>query len=473
MMKIEKLILLAGAAVYISGCAGWRSMGTPETIELPAEYIYADSAGVYLDDPWWTAIEDPGLNAIMEEAFADNLSLQIAFTRLEQSRQLMKAANSSWFPLVSASGIRTEADYLDNTIAHQQFSMTLMQPAYSAGLTAAYEIDLWGRLKASREASAADYRATRYDLNAMALSLSANAGRTYYTIVELKLQLDLMEKTIDSYEANKRMIDGRYQRGLVSSLDVYQAESILKGAQAQKTVIETNLALAENQLAVILGKYPGTEINIEEMEIPAGYEVPQPGIPSELLQRRPDLMAAFQRLAAADRRAAEAVANRFPSFSLTGGISGIGDDLSAALDPDNLIWSAIGNAALPIFEGGRRKANAGRAKAAWEGELINYKSVLLTAFKEVEDALVSGKHQEENVHFLESQVEAAEAAMRLANDQYLRGIIDYLQVVVAQNSYLNAKRNLISARRRLVDSRIRLVTALGGGWTTDYIAKNL
>jgi len=472
-MKLNRTILIAGMTVYLTGCAGWRSIGTPETLELPPEYIYADSTGVYLDDPWWTTIDDPGLSAILEEAFAENLSLQLAFTRLEQSRQLLKSANSTWFPMAGASGTWSEADYLDKNSANQQFSMSLLQQAFSAGMTAAYEIDLWGRLKASREASAADYRATKYDLNAMALSLSANVARTYYTIVELKLQLDLMVKTIDSYAANKRMIEGRYGRGLVSSLDVYQAESILKGALAQKTVVETRLALTENQLAVILGKYPGTEISVKEMEIPSGYEVPQPGIPSELLQRRPDIMAAYQRLVAADRRAAEAVANRFPSFSLTGTISGGGDDLSAALDPDNMIWSAIGNVALPIFEGGRRKAGADMVKARWEGELINYKSVLLNAFKEVEDALVSGKYQEENVNYLESQVEAAEAAMRLATDQYLRGIIDYLQVVVAQNSYLNAKRNLISARRQLVDSRIRLVTALGGGWTMDYIEKNL
>ena len=472
-MNITKTILIAGMTVYLSGCAGWRGIREPEPLELPDRYVQADSVGIYLDDPWWTAVGDTGLNTIMEEAFAGNLSLQLAFTRLEQSLQLMKTANSTWFPLVNASGSYLESDSLTENSSSGQSAFTMIQPAYSAGLTAAYEIDLWGRLKASRQASAADYTATKYDLNAMSLTLSANVASTYYAVIELKLQLDLMEKTIDFYTANKEMIEGRYQRGLVSSLDLYQAESSLMGALAQKTVIETNLVLTENVLAVTLGKYPGTDDRITDLNIPVGFTIPQPGLPSELLQRRPDVMAAYHRLVAADRRAAAAVANRFPSFSLTGTISGGGDDLSAALDTDNMIWKAIGNVTIPLFEGGRRKANADLAQAQWEGELINYKSALLNAFMDVENALITGKNQQANVAYLEAQVKSAEAAMRLANNQYLRGIINYLQVVVAQNSYLNAKRNLITARRQLVESRIQLVTALGGGWTSDYIDNNL
>lgn len=470
-MKLTKTILIAGMTVYLTGCAGWRSIREPEPLELPDQYLQADSIGVYLDDPWWTAIGDAGLNAVMEEAFAENLTLQLAFTRLEQSRQLLKTANSTWFPMVNASGTYVETDSLTEQNTAGQPAFTMYQPAYSAGLTAAYEIDLWGRLKSSRQASAADYRATKLDLNAMALSLSANVAGTYYAIIELKLQLDLMDKTIDFYTANKGMIEGRYRRGLVSSLDLYQAESSLMGALAQKTVIETNLALTENVLAVTLGKYPEADDRIDDLNIPVEFTVPQPGLPSELLKRRPDVMAAYQRLVAADRRAAEAVANRFPSFSLTGSISGGGDDLSAALDTDNMIWKAIGNVTIPIFEGGRRKAGADLAQARWEGELINYKSALLNAFMEVENALITGKNQQENVTYLEAQVKASEAAMRLADNQYLRGIISYLQVVVAQNNYLNAKRSLITARRHLVQSRIQLVTALGGGWTSKYVEK--
>ena len=465
------VILLIITPLLLSSCAGWRRVEKPPEIIIPDKFIQADSLGAYLDDPWWIILDDPALNKYIEEVYAANPDIQASAARLEQFRQQLISSRASFFPSLSASLSGGASDFIKEQNTGNSAQSLFRLPDFSSNLTAAYELDIWGKLKAGRDASNANYIASGYDLKALALTLSLTAARTYFYAAELKLQLRTLDNTVESYQANFDFISERYFAGTASALDYYQSKTSLESAMSGRAMADASLITTKHALAALAGKYPEEDVIAITENIPVQSAFPLPSIPSELLKRRPDIQAAFYRLQAADRRAAEAVAMQYPSFNLTGSISASGDDLTAALNPDNLIWRALANVTLPLFQGGRLRANAKQAEAAWEAEKANYKSTLIKAFQEVEDALVKSRKYEESARHLEAQVAAAEASLRIATDQYFQGVIDYLQVVVAQSNYLKAKSGLITAQRQLVEVRIQLAAALGGGWTDEIIEK--
>ena len=453
------------------GCAGWRGVRQPD-IAMPDAYLRAHAEGVYVENQWWPTLNDDQLNQYMEEAFANNLTVRQGAARLRQFDAQRKVARASWFPSISAQGTITESDAVEEssesggTIPGGIDLSELTKPSkYSAGVSAAYELDVWGKLAAGRAAAVADLRASEDDLRAMAISLAAQVARSYYQVVELQQQRALLDHTIASFVDSREIVQARYERGVAPSLDVYQAETTLAGARAQRVLVESSLAQAEHAFAVLLGRAPQNDLVPADTPLPDELAPVPPGLPSELLERRPDVRAAYWRLLAADRRAAEAVAQRFPSFGLTGALNGSSDELSEVIDPEHMVWQAIGNIVLPIFEGGRRKANADRAEAAWDLQLAAYQQVVLQSLREVEDTLVGGRLQQEYLEQLSIQVQAASATLRLATDRYLRGVSDYLPVMSAQTAHLGAQRSRIAARRAQVDLRIGLLTALGGDWT--------
>ncbi len=431
----------------------------------------AGAESLFIDGQWWSSFEDPRLERFMLEAFSGNLTVEQAVARLDQLRALHGVARSTWVPTASAQGTRSESGELEES---DSFSMSrIVQSRYGVTLTAAYEVDLWGKLSARRSAAYADLISGEETLRAVVLSLGAQVTRAYYSVAELQQQLDLLDRAVASFQDSYELVLARYERGIVPSVDVYQAEMNLAGAEAQKAVLTSQLAAAEHSFAILLGRSPEPGLVPPETTIPQRLPAVPLGLPSELLNRRPDIQAAYWRLVAADRRAAEAVADRFPSFNLTGSLSGGSNHLSSVVDPTNVIWNTMSSIVLPVFEGGRRKNQAERAEAAWNEQLAAYKETILRALKEVEDALVAGKQQREYASQLERQVRAAEASVRLATERYLRGVSDYLPVVVAQTAYLNARRAHIAARRAAIDSRIQLLTAIGGGWTDTIIERHV
>jgi len=464
---------MIGLVIMLSlqaGCAGWRAARQPE-LALPDRFISTGQTGVPVEDQWWLALQDSTLDRLMERAFGENLSLKMAVARLEQFRAGRVAAGANLFPMLSLQGSYTEAGEIEESDAEPFELLNLSK--FSATLTASYELDLWGKLTATRGAAAADQFASEDDLRALVLTIAANVARTYYLVVELQQQRELLERTIASYEDSYELVSARYRRGVAPSLDVYQAETNLAGARAQKALTEANLSAAEHALSVLLAHYPRHGLVPPTNTLPYEMGSIPSGLPTGLVQRRPDVRASYWRLMGADRRAAQAVADRLPSLTLTGSISDRSDDLSDLLDPEGMIWRTIGNVVLPVFEAGRRKANADRAEAVWREQMAGYKLTVLTALQEVEDALARGHSQEEYLAQLDVQVRASEGSLRLATDRYLRGVSEYLQVVVAQTAYLNLRRNQISARRALVDLRIGLATALGGGWSDTIIGEKM
>jgi len=471
---ILKILILFAVYSLVLGCAGWRPVEKPG-LDTPPETFINDTREVdsvmveleYRENPWWHLFEDYSLDSLMEVAFSENLALEQAVARLDQSRAGLTAARSSWFPFINAQGSITESDKVEEPDQPAMFEMEI--PRYSAGITASYELDVWGKLYANRGAAEADYLAGWEDLRALTLTMSAQVARAYYGVIALRNQYDLLRQTVEAYQHSYDLVLNRYQRGVAPSLDVYQAETNLAGAQARLAQVEAALKTTENAFAVLLAGYPRVGIIPETSAMPATVKTIPPGIPSELVNRRPDVLSSLYRLVASDKRAAEAVASRLPSFTVTGTITGSHDEVAELTDPQNMVWTAIGNITMPIFQGGRLKANSDRAKAAWKGSLAAYRQSVLDAYKEVEDGLIKARLYAEYVAGLERQVEAAEASLRLANDNYLRGVGNYLPVLTVQTLYFNSRSNLISARQEQVNIMIDLAVSSGGSWIDNTI----
>ncbi len=458
-------------AIVITGCVGWRAPRQPDP-RMPESYSLDRETGELNDQAWWPALGDPNLDQILSIAFTDNLTLAQAVGRLDQVLAGYRISRASFYPDISAQlSIADNGEFGDETEATGLpggFAVPTT-PRHTAALSAVYDLDLWGKNQAGRQAAEADLLAGGANLQALVLTLSAQITRTYYRLIELKHQDELLRYTIESYKDSSALVRARYRRGVAISLDVYQAETTLAAARARHALIKGELAKTRNALAVLLGRFPGAEILPPGASLPLVVPPVPTGLPSDLLERRPDVRAAYWNLLAADRRVAEAVASRFPSLSLTGSISGSDDDLIEAVKPDNLIWNAIGSLFTPIIDAGKRKANVETNEAAWRIQGAAFQETLLNAVREVEDALVMLHQQQEYLSELAQQVEAADSSLRLANDRYLQGIADYLPVVVAQTSSYTARSQQIAARRGLVDTYVALVTALGGGWTDAII----
>lgn len=470
MRKITLIITILSGAFILSGCAGWRTTGKIQTVEMPAKFLNAGDSTSQLNEKWWLDFSDPVLDSLMESAFTSNLSLEQTYQRVQQYHEALKSARSSWFPAISVNAkIQDNGDLTDKATPVTGVNLD----TWDVKLSAAYELDVWGRLSANRGAAIADLEANREDLDAFLISLSAQVSKTYFRIVELNEQVALLDEIIASWEDYLSLVSSRYLNGIVSSVDVYQAEINLSGAIARREQTATTLAITEHAFMALLGEYPDDDLVwLRNAGLPDTTPGISAGLPSELVQRRPDVRAAYYRMTAADKRWAEAVASKFPTFSLTGQVGGSSEQLKDALDPDAMVWNAIGSLVLPVFEGGKRSANARRAEAAYREVAARYRDAVIQSFGDVEDALVKNHNQRIYVNELENQLTSAEKLLEAATDRYMRGLSTYLQVVNAQTTYYNTRSSLISARRELVDYYIELATALGGSWTTEA-SKNL
>jgi multidrug efflux system outer membrane protein len=454
--------ILLLAASFHGGCSVHTGLTPPTTPASPERFHHARSVGDFVDDRWWESFGDPTLDGLMTEVFDRNLSIQAALARLDQFAAISRFENSSLYPQIDAGaeGSRNVSDIGSSEGA-------VARNSWSAGATISYEVDLWGKLKAGRQASYADSLASEQNARALVLSISAQLANQYFRIVELRQQQDLLQKTITFYEENLAFVERRYLRGTVTSLDLYQAETSLADVRAQLSGTDEQLALTEHGLALLLGRYPTTEWLSGETELP---EPPAPlatGLPGDLIDRRPDIRAAHHAMEAADRRTAEAIADRLPGIRLTASLAGYGS--SEPSSPTALIGNALIGVAQPLFYGGALAAEEERARAVWREAATNYMQAVLEAFREVEDALVQKKHQEEKLQHLEDLEEASRESLRLATDQYLIGTSDYLQVIVSQAAHLSASRRLISAHGALIRSHTQLAVALGGSWTDEAL----
>jgi NodT family efflux transporter outer membrane factor (OMF) lipoprotein len=463
MKRLTSLLM----GLLLAGC----SFHTPTVVELPVdpppEYLgdqTGDQPGLPVDQ-WWLSFHDERLNLLMTELFAQNLELTQSLARLEQVESLFRITRSAQSPQISAGasqGRSQQPGLNDDFIGNNQ----------QLSLAAGYELDLWGKLAAQTKAASLELAASRQDVQTVYLGLSARLADLYFLAVEQRAQLALTEKSIASFADTVVRVESRYRVGLVPAVDMYQARQSLSGAQAARYLFEARLAEAEHAIAVLLGRYPERNPDGSLEQLPSAPDLFAVGIPADLISQRPDLQAALQRVEAADSRVAVAIADRFPSISLSGGYGSIRQDVTAGLIKGEF-WSLLGNLAMPLVDGGRRRAEVDRQGAALREAVAAYQQKVLSAFQEVENALVNNFATGQRVEHLAETAQATGATLRLTTARYLAGLTDYLPVLTSQRTDFDVSNRLLAAQRQLLTDRISLARALGGSWMQDKMNSRL
>ena len=458
------LFRLCVVLFLLSGCAVGPNYQRPK-VNIPAEY--RDSRGAtqqesIADLPWWEVFKDERLKNLVQTALANNYDLQIAVTRIEQSRQIAAQVHAQYFPFLNYA--------ISSSNGKNEFVGTVApnggqeRGAFVPIATVAWEADVWGRLRRENEAARAQYIATEEARRGVMLSLVSDVAQAYFELLELDLQLQIAKDTTDSFSQTLKLFTQRLEGGVASKLDTSRAAGALATAAASIPELERQIALKENQISLLLGNNPSPiphTAKLLEQVVPPDIPV---GLPSALLERRPDILTAEQQLRSANAQVGVATANFFPRIGLTALFGRASSPLSSLSSGTTTVWSIAGNLAGPIYQGGALKAQKRQSVAFWEQSKLQYEQTAQVAFQDVSDALVSRQKFEAIRDEQARAVQAYQESVKVSFQRYIAGKASYFEVLDAQLQLYPAENALaaIELNRRTVI--VQLYKALGGGW---------
>jgi multidrug efflux system outer membrane protein len=435
---------------------------------VPTPAAYRDQAptqdtATIADLPWWTVFQDPELQALLGEAVENNRDLRAAVARVEQARALARIQKAQILPAVD---VNAAASYGRRGGLVTPTEDPKLGSAFEIDAGLSWEIDIWGRIRRGTEAAVAEFLASEEGRRAATVSLVADVAAAYVQLRQLDAQLDVAKRTVTNYERTLQLYVDRLQGGAGNKLPVTTGRAQLREAQAVALDTERLIVRQENLLSLLLGRVPGP---IPRSKTPPALRTgPVPaGLPSTLVERRPDVLAVEQRLVAANARIGVAKADFFPRFSLTALAGFASADLTTLFNPSkSLIWSAGGsvNWLTPILQGDALHGQAEGASAQWEEAKNVYESTVLTAFREVADALNDVQRLDGVLQRREEEVTDLTEAVDLAVDRFYGGVSSYLEVTYTQNLLFPAELNLTAVRAQRTAAFINLYRALGGGW---------
>ncbi len=470
-MSHFRIALVALGVSVLFGCSSAPSYKTPE---VPAPAAYKGDASIWQpakpadESPrgnWWIAYNDAVLNDLVSRQDKTNADLAVALAHFDQATAYAAQARAGYFPTVSAGALMTHNKQSANRPLRNS-----TQPNYyadnAAGLFASYEVDLWGHVRNQVDAGEAGAQAAAAEVESIHLSLRAELVNDYLTLRMLDAQSKLMESEIAAYSKALELTMNRYQGGIDSGLDVSRAKAQLETAQAKLSDINASRALYEHAIATLVGE-SASAFSIA----PAVLDIPLPsipiGVPSVLLQRRPDIAAAERRLAEANARIGVAKAAYFPAVNLAAAGGYESTRQSGWLTAPNMFWSIGPNVLLTIFDAGRRQALVAQAEASFNVAGAQYRSVVLHAFQEVEDNLTLLSALTEESRSINEAVADTRHAVDIAMNRYREGIASYLEVVTAQTAAQQVELEELNLKRRRLQASVNLIRALGGGWNPE------
>ncbi|WP_340122068.1 efflux transporter outer membrane subunit [Methylobacter svalbardensis] len=445
-MTYTKLILLLLLPLTTACSVDVKDVPTP--VNLPEKFSVTGQTKT--PNQWWLAFNDAELNRLIDQALNENFTLLAAFNRLEQARAVAKKSGAELIPEINGSFGAAQKN--TNTPALNNFTL---------GLAASYELDLWGRIRANIHATELDSQVAEEDVASAAISVSAEIASSWYKLVEQRQQLKLLDSQIKVNRDNVSMVTTRFRLGQATAADVFQQSQLLEFVIGSQLSVIANIRVLENQLAILIGKSPGTVVIPEQGNFPALPPIPETGLSADLMQRRPDLRKAYFRIQAADQRIASAIADRFPKLSLSAGIDTSSPDLQSLFN--NWMATIAGNLVMPLIDGGRRIAEVERNQAVAAEAVNNYATALLNAVKEVENALIQEHQQYQLALNLDRQVQLSQQASAQIRSRYIYGAMDFLRVLSALLSQQSLERNSLLAQQQLIDYRINLYRALASG----------
>ena len=421
---------------------------------------------------WWEVFSDGELNSLLDDVLTRNLDISIAYASLDKLIASEKESSSSLWPTLGLDGsvFRNRRNTRSFNLDSESTVSAITSTNYRVSAPVSYELDIWGRLRNSATAAQRDRLASEQDLFSVTMSIAAETVESYFLIRELCEQTILLDRTISAEEKMYDIIKKRYLDGIAKPLDVHQARQTVATRKSRLPKMKLELSKAQHTLSVLLGEYPKSRFECNKMSnLPDEIPKVPPGLPADLLMRRPDLRAAMFRLEAADQRVAAAVKRLLPSFIIGASIGYEDLELSNLFKPETFVWNLVGSITENVFDGGARSAQIDFARAEEALLRAEYLKAVLSAFKEVEDALVAEVELRDNMKLLLSRIASIRRTLRLSMSQYLQGLEDYLQVVTAQGSYYAAQSELLALRREIISNQVQLSRALGGGWDNEQV----
>jgi len=468
--------LLAAALVLALpiGCAVGPEYQRPDAVPVTPE-SYAGASGEWkvatpqadlAKGAWWEIFADADLTRLETEAASANQDLKAAAARFAQARATADAARSGLFPRIgaalSAMRVHDSANRPLSTTgeaAGRGFTYDTVSVPFDAG----YEVDLWGRVQRQIEGARAGEEAAAADLEAMGLSISAEVAVDYFTLRSLEAEKAALTESLAAYRRALELTRDRRRGGLASDLDVAQAETVLHAAEAQLPALTQTALRFEHALAVLVGQ-PASLFRLDGRPLVGEPPRIRPDLPSELLERRPDVAAAERRMAAANAAVGVATAAFFPVVRLTGVAGFQGVDFGTLFAWPSRFWAVGASLALPLFEGGQRRAGLRAAQARYEETVALYRQTVLKAFAEVEDQLAAQRLLQEQLDGETAAWVSARRQLEIAQNRYRGGLVSYLQVTSAQSAALDHERTVARLRGQQFAACVALVKSLGGGW---------
>jgi multidrug efflux system outer membrane protein len=454
------------ASALLAGCAMGPNYHRP-AVAVPSAFMFEPAqAAATANTDWWTQFNDPMLDQLIREGLANNKNIKIAAANVEQASAVLTSTRSPLFPQLNYQAAAGRYRFSQNGTTTLPGNLSNPTNAYQVLAGASWELDLWGRIRRLTESAQANLFATEQARRGVILSLVGSVASDYLQLRGFDEQLVIAEQTLAAYGESQRSMKLKFKYGRVSELNVEQANSRYEAAAAQIPQIKTQIALLENALSILLGKNPG--------KIPRGktiFELASPaipaGVPSELLERRPDLLQSEQQLIAANALIGAAKAQFFPTISLTGATGYSSTDLNNLFKGPARVWNYGGGIAGPIFTGGQVYGQYKQSQAAHKAALIGYQLAIQSAFADVENALVSQQELSEQVAAQERLVTALKAYAQLSQYLFDGGRESYTTVLQAEEQLFPAELNWAAARAALYIGMVDIYKAMGGGWVDD------
>jgi outer membrane protein, multidrug efflux system len=471
-----RLFGACGIALALSGCTvgpNYKRPAAPvaakwDVTEPWRESVPKDSVA---KGEWWTVFHDDELNGLEKAALAENQTLKVSIAHLEQARATAAIQVATLFPTLSGSAVAERQRLSGNRPPNSSIpiSGTVTQNSYTIPFTVNYEVDLFGRRRRSVEAAEAAYQANAADLENVRLLVTSQLAGDYFNLRQLDTELGILTRTVGTLHKGLELVNSRHQGGVASGLDVAQEETLLHSTETQATLLQQSRKQFEDAIAVLIGR-PAPDFHNPYQEIMAVPPAIEAGLPSDLLERRPDIAEAERNMAVANAQIGVARAAYYPSLNLYGQGGWQSAQISQIASVQSIFWAVGANLAEDIFTGGARRAQVQFAKAGFDANVASYRQTVLGAFQEVQDDITGLNVLTDAQQSQQQAVDAARRSLDISTDRYSGGLVNYLDVVTAQQNLLAAEQQLAVIRGQRLVTSVLLVKALGGGWDASSLA---
>jgi NodT family efflux transporter outer membrane factor (OMF) lipoprotein len=466
LQRIAPLVLLATTILFFSACAVGPKYKAPAVPAPPAyreigNWKTAQPSDQNLGGNWWEIFQDSQLNALEQQIDVSNQNLKTAVAQYQQARAALRYARADYYPTVGTAPSATRERYSANRPASAVSGTTFNDFVLPVDIS--YQVNAWGRVSKNVESYREQAQASAADLAVVNLTMHADLAIDYFAARTLDAEEKLLQNTVVQYEQALQLNEDRYQGGLASEVEVEQARTILETTRAQLLDVGVARAQFEHAAAVLVGK-PPAHFSLPPLPLTTPPPPIPVGVPSELLERRPDIAGAERRVASANAQVGLAKTAYYPLVNLLGTGGFESGSITTLLQGPSALWSVGASAAATIFDGGRRHALNDEAKATYDSSVASYRQTVLSAFQQVEDNLAALRVLEQEAGVQATAVQSAQRSLDLSNTRYEGGVTSYLEVITAQNAALSDEVTAVNILGRRMASAVLLIEALGGGW---------